>query len=384
MRIALVLNRLDPRAGGVEHWTCQFAQSLAAWGHEVHVVAERFAPTTDELPIERHAVPGGTSRLDFAERARETLDALSLDVIHDTGAGWRCDVFQPHGGSRVASFEQNLLLLPAWARPLKRAAARMLPRYRQFERLSSRQYARDGRLVLALSRMVAADLTRYHDVPPDRLRVIYNGVDAERFSPARREEYRQPIRDSLGLRDGDVLALIVAHNFELKGVPACIRAVGRLAAEGARLKLAVVGGKRIEPYRRLAARSGAQGAVSFLGSVADAAPYYAAADVYLQPTFYDPCSLVVLEALAGGLPVITSRFNGAGELMTDGIEGFVLDDPANDALLADRLRMLLDPATRGAAGLAARRTALRHSWERNCREIVAVYEEVAACGRMAA
>lgn len=384
MQIALVLHRLDPRAGGVEHWTCQFAETLAAWGHEVHVVAERFAPSTDDLPIERHAVPGGASRWEFAEAAARIVDRLSLDVVHDTGAGWRCDVFQPHGGSRVASFEQNLLLLPPWMRPWKRAAARMLPRYREFERLGARQYARDGRLVLALSRMVAADIERYHGVPPERMRIVYNGVDAERFSPAQRDEYRQPIRDSLGLRDDDVLALIVAHNFELKGVPAAIRAVGRLAAEGARVRLAVVGGKRVEPYRRLARRNGARQAVSFLGSVADAAPYYAAADVYVQPTFYDPCSLVVLEALAGGLPVITSRFNGAGELMTDGVEGFVLDDPADDAALADRLRTLLDPQTRAAAGAAARRTALRHTWERNCREIVAVYEEVAARSRVAA
>jgi UDP-glucose:(heptosyl)LPS alpha-1,3-glucosyltransferase len=99
--------------------------------------------------------------------------------------------------------------------------------------------------------------------------------------------------------------------------------------------------------------------------------------VYVQPTFYDPCSLVVLEALASGLPVITSRFNGASELMTAGREGDLLDDPGDDAELASRLRPLLCGEVRKRMGQAARALALDHTLERNCEEVVSVYQQLA-------
>jgi UDP-glucose:(heptosyl)LPS alpha-1,3-glucosyltransferase len=120
---------------------------------------------------------------------------------------------------------------------------------------------------------------------------------------------------------------------------------------------------------------------TFVGSIDDPVPYYAAADVYVQPTFYDPCSLVLLEALASGLPVVTSRFNGAGELLDSGKQGFVIDDPANADELAEALRPMWDADRRHAMSRAARALAEEHSLERNCREILALYERCAGLRR---
>jgi UDP-glucose:(heptosyl)LPS alpha-1,3-glucosyltransferase len=383
LRIGLVIQRFDPRLGGAEQWTWQFAGQLLKLGHEVHSVAERFGDEVSKLGIVCHLVPRATSRSGFAEAAAGLLRDLRLDVVHDMGAGHACHVFQPHGGSRTASFEQNLLLLPSWLRPLKRRLARLLSRYREFDRLAAKQYARDGRLVIALSRMVAADMQRFHGVPPDQMRIVYNGVDLQRFSPAYRDQYRNAVRARLGVAD-KLLLLIVAHNFELKGVPTLLRATARLAAEGRAVHLAVAGGKRTARYERMARSLGAASAVTFLGGVSDPAPYYAAADVYVQPTFYDPCSLVVLEALASGLPVVTSRFNGAGELLTEGVQGSLLDDPADDAELVAKLLPYFDSAERDRQGTAARRLAENHSLERNCRELIRVYSEIAARKKQAA
>ena len=138
----------------------------------------------------------------------------------------------------------------------------------------------------------------------------------------------------------------------------------------------MVGGK---PYRRVSyamRRSGGHDPLLFTGLVDDAMPYYAAADAFVLPTLYDPCSLSVLEAAACGLPCITTRLNGAGELLRDGVEGYVLDDPCNVAHLADRMRALLDPAPRQRMGDAARQLMLQHTLERNCDEIVALYERI--------
>jgi UDP-glucose:(heptosyl)LPS alpha-1,3-glucosyltransferase len=384
MRIGLVIENFDPRRGGVEQWTYQFAGRVIAAGHEVHAVARRFVPEIEQLGVVTHRVECSGSKLGFAWAAEQRLRTLPLDVIHDTGCGWYCDVLQPHGGARSASFEQNLLMSPSWLRPIKRRAAAWLPRYKEMRQLAAKQYSDPSRLYLAISGMVARDLQLYHGVDEKQLRLVYNGVDIERFTPRQRDPHRQMLRKLLGVWDEEVLLLIVAHNFRLKGVSTLLRAVGRLSAEGQPVRLVVAGGKDPQPYVRMAQRVGAGAAVTFVGSLADPVPYYAAADVYVQPTFYDPCSLVVLEALASGLPVVTSRYNGAGELLTEGTEGYLVQDPSDAAELTDRLRPLFDAAVRQRMGKAARELALKHSLHHNCQEILAVYRESSDRLRMAA
>ncbi|HUY33796.1 MAG TPA: glycosyltransferase family 4 protein [Pirellulales bacterium] len=384
MKIGLVIEHLDPRRGGAEQWTHQFAHWLLGAGHEVHVVAGGFAAGAERTGIVPHRLPRAAGRLEFARAAEDRLDALSLDVAHDMGQGWHCDLFQPHGGSRAAAFERNLCLLPRWLRPFKRRAARWLPRYREFQQLTMGQTIAEERIFIAISRMVARDFERFHGVPRERVRLIYNGVDVERFSPGQRSNYRRVVRDELGVAEDELLLLIVAHNFRLKGVPALLAAVGLLAADGWPVRLAVVGGKRHPAFARLAGRLGAGNATRFVGSVEDAVPYYAAADAYVQPTWYDPCSLVLLEALASGLPVVTSRYNGAGELVTEGREGWIVDDPGDPRELAGRLQPLFDPATRQRMSAAARALAEAHSFDRNGRELLAVYDEVVAARRLRA
>ena len=134
----------------------------------------------------------------------------------------------------------------------------------------------------------------------------------------------------------------------------------------------------------MARRWGVGDKVTFVGPVNDVAAYYAAADLYVHPTFYDTCSLVVLEAAASGLPLITTRINGAAELLTDGIDSILLSDPADVTRLCAALKTLLDPAGRRRMGEAARQTALRHPFRRNVDQLLAIYREVGTSRRRAA
>lgn len=383
MKVALVLEQFDPPRGGLERWSWRFATELVRRGHEVHVVAKHFSEATQAMPIVAHRLDGVGSRLGFAEAAQAKLITLAPDVIHDMGCGWYCDVFHPHGGSWAALSERKLLMLPAWKRPLKRTVDRLLPRQREFHSLLLRQYADSGQLLVALSQAVADDFRQFHGVPAERIRVVYNGVDTDHFSPQRRLRYRAAVRRRLGIPEEKVVALIVAHNFRLKGVPTLLRAMGRLRAplhrSGRRrlpVHLVVVGGRHLRPWQRMAGRLGIAGAVSFVGPQDETAPYYAAADLYVHPTFYDTCSLVVLEAAASGLPVITTRVNGVSELLNHGVDSLLLADPADADELAEQMRALLDESQRQEMGAAARQTALRHTLKRNVKEILAVYEEV--------
>lgn len=376
MKIGLVVEHFDPRRGGLEQWSWQFAQALLDRGHEVHVICRSFCREAEETGLSCRQVAGGLSRLGFAQSAEEMLREMDLDIIHDTGAGWYCDVFQPHWGSWLALAEQKLLLLPRWLRPWKRLAIRCLPRYREIRRLMDRQYRNDGRLFLALSVQGARDFQRFHSIHPEHIRIVQNGVDIRRFCPENRRRYRAEIRRRFGLEEDTLTALIVAHNFRLKGAPVVIEAVRRLAASGDRVHLLVVGGKqRCSLTVGNGCRDRSQ-AVTFVGPVDDTAPYYAAADVYVHPTLYDTFSLVVLEAMASGLPVVTSRFNGVQELLHSGVECYLLDDPLDAKELMEKIKFFGDPGIRARMGQAARRLAEQHPFDKNVEHVLSVYEEV--------
>ena len=234
MKIALVIDHLDPRRGGAEQWTFQHAERLLARGHEVHVVAQAVNGPAARLEIVPHPLGRVRSVLKRAATAQAALTRLKVDMIHDIGLGWHSHVLQSEDGSRLAQWEQKLLLLPAWQRPWKRAMLQILPRYRAFRRLMARQFGDQERLVIAVSRMCARDYQHYHDVPEERIRLVYHGTDNERFSPAHRLRWREEFRDRLGVREEEVMLLFVGHDYQRKGLATAVRAANRLAAEGAR------------------------------------------------------------------------------------------------------------------------------------------------------
>jgi UDP-glucose:(heptosyl)LPS alpha-1,3-glucosyltransferase len=157
----------------------------------------------------------------------------------------------------------------------------------------------------------------------------------------------------------------------------------KLASERLPLHLAVVGGTNVKRLSRWAAARGHGDCVTFLGSQKEILPYYAAADLLVHPTFYDSCSLVLLEAAACGLPAISSRENGAAELFTDGVEALMLDDPADSATLARQMRLMLDASLRKKMGAAARNLMVQHTLARNFTEILDLYRQTVKLKRAA-
>ena len=326
MRIGLTIEHFDSRRGGVEHWTVQFVRRLAERGHHVAIVARSVADADHVAGVAYHLVDANSSRTAFADAAAQQLSSLRLDVTHDTGCGWYADVFSATRWISDRLVRTKPAIMSPALRPMKRVAARLLPRYREFQQLLNRQYGDHRRLFIALSRMVASDLAEYHHVPSERIRIVYNGVDTQQVSVRSHRAdtsgpYARPAWCSR--TTNDTLLLILAHNFRLKGVATAIRSGAvRLAREGLPVCLAVAGGgtdrdRTGDWPSDVALPIG----YTFSDAVDDPVPLYAAADVYVQPTWYDPCSLVVLEALAAGLPVVTTRLNGAGELITSGREG---------------------------------------------------------------
>jgi UDP-glucose:(heptosyl)LPS alpha-1,3-glucosyltransferase len=203
-------------------------------------------------------------------------------------------------------------------------------------------------------------------------------VDTNRFNPGLREHLGGPFRQALGFGSEEVVFLFAAYELRKKGIRPLIEAAGilkNLVGEGFRV---VVAGA--ESYTRLSRRIAELGlghTVVFTGRIRNMEECFANSDVLVLPTYYDACSLVVFEAMASGLPCITTQFNGAAGVITDGVDGFILDHPPQPEALAKKMALLLQPARRESMGRDAVTTAQQYTIQRNHQEILRILDEAA-------
>jgi len=231
------------------------------------------------------------------------------------------------------------------------------------------------RRVLVNSPSVKRAILERYSIDPETVHAVYNGVDLERYSPELRERYRQQTRKQYGLGD-DAVILFVANNFRLKGLRCLLKAMAHLRQTLPRGKALIVGKGRIERERRFARKLGVEHAVTFVGPSREPERFYGAADVLAHPTFNDPCSNVCMEALACGLPVLTTAYNGMHELMTQGREGYVLADPANTTEMAERLADMVRPDRWPNFSQAAYELGRKFSIQHNYQQVMHILREV--------
>ncbi len=372
MKVGLVLENFDPMRGGLEHWTFQFAKRLSAANCEVHIFACGFENAGSSGSMTFHKVENSPSPWKRAIHMEQALKSFPLDVIHDMGVGRFSDIFHPHGGSTIACWHHNLLRIPKW----RQFRLWREKRYREQSAIEAYQIEKTRSTIVAVSKMVQTHFETLHKVGSERIRLIYNGVDTARFSLEASQMHRADRRAALGFTNQDTVFLLVAHNLLLKNAGATIRALAQMRGQGSSARLLIVGGKRQRPFLQMAEQAGIANSVTFLDVVEDIVPFYAVADVYVHPTWYDPCSLVVLEAFACGLPVITSRYNGVSELMQDPAHGRILEDPSDVSTLAECMGSLLDPKAREPISHRARELAMNHSLERQTQEFLDLYLEI--------
>jgi len=165
--------------------------------------------------------------------------------------------------------------------------------------------------------------------------VIYNGVDLDRFNPLNKEKYKSEIREKHGLKDDDFVVLFVGSGFERKGVKYLIKAAESVSGQ---VSFMIVGKGAETEFEKMPGRQ----KIIFCGPQKDVYKYYAAADIFVFPTMYEPFGNVHLEALASGLPVITTKNSGASEIIKDGIHGFVIQEPEDCIPIAEKIKILLN------------------------------------------
>lgn len=388
MDIALCYESVLPARGGAETYLGDLARRLARDGHAVHLYAARWdaASLPPATHFHRLDVPPGPRFLRpwrFGEACEAALRGHSHDVTVGFDKTWGQDVLYPQGGLHAASAAHNRL---KFASGLERAIASVGkwfdPAAWSFARLERKQYLGPDRpLVVVNSRMVRGHFERFYGVPPESVRVVHSAIDPLRFAADDRLKRRQEERDRWGVTPDATVGLFVAMNYRLKGLAPLLQSLVHVPREKP-FTLAVVGHPKDGAYRRLAARLGVADRVAFLGHRNDPKDAYFAADFLVHPTFYDPCSLVALEALACGLPVVTTRYNGASELLS-AADGVVIDDPHDAPALAAAMTGLLDHGRRAAMSAAARAAGNRWTFEQHYRALLDVFGEVRRAKRAA-
>jgi UDP-glucose:(heptosyl)LPS alpha-1,3-glucosyltransferase len=380
MKFATAIPDFSKKRGGAEGYLVDLCTRMADEGHEVNVYAEQWDET--DMRIHFHRVrtipfPKSLRLLSFAIRATKEIERAGYDVTLGVGNTLKADVLQPHGGVHWAWFWRSLR---AYDNPIlwtiKFLGRVVSPKQWVSGWIEDVPYKRKNySRVIAISDMVKQDIIRWYGIPEEKVTVVYNGVDIERFHP-RNRQYREEIRNRLGVGDEFVI-LFVSHNFRMKGLSYLIKALAKVKKENfSPFRLLVLGRDRQGPYLRLAKKMGVSGEIIFTGSTNEPEKYYGAADVLVHPTFYDACSLTVLEALASGLPVITAKCNGAGGIISDRQEGFVLNDPRNIQSLAGEILFFSQPGTLREAFRAARRLGEKYSHERCHQEMMKVFQEL--------
>ncbi len=377
LRIA-VLNRVFARTGGgAESYSVALVEQLAAW-HEIHVFAQSIEHNWPG--VHYHRLGGAVQRPRWVNQlvyAATTWWATrrGFDVVHSHELVWHGQVQTVH----VLPIRHNLLHgLGGVQRALRWLKIATSPRLLVYLALEAARMQVSGRrqVVLTAPGLRATVQACYPDSAP-RLHVIPPGV-ASPPGPAD-SAVRLAARRSLGLPSGGQGVLLVGNDYRKKGLGTLIEALARLDSD---TWLAVVGNPVQQPQFLAQAQAAGLGhRVHFLGRLRDMAPAYRAADCLAHPTREDTFAMVVLEALAHGLPAVVSgaRYCGIAELLHDGVDALLLPDPTDATALAAQLKRLLqDLPLREQLVAIGLVLAKRMSWEQAAEVQDQIYQSVAA------
>jgi UDP-glucose:(heptosyl)LPS alpha-1,3-glucosyltransferase len=342
--------------GGAEAYLQRLARGVVDLGHDVRLI------TTQEWPAS--AWPFGEitrlragSTTAFADELEELRLQIRYDLLMSLERVWRCDVYRAGDGVHRAWLERR----QQFATPLQKLSRCFSRKHHGILCLEKSLFADGGAgHVIANSEMVKKKIVDLYGYPADKINIVHNGVpiDRFRFDPARRENARAALK----LQDDELALLFVGSGWERKGLRFAIDAIER--CPGLNLRLLVAGRGNSRGYK--------SNRVQFLGEIVDLVPIYSAADIFILPTIYDPFSNASLEALASGLPVITTRSNGFTEIIENGVHGSIVDLANDIEALRKAILFWSDKPRRSSARSTIMQRAAQFDIAKNVEQTLAI------------
>ena len=358
MRIVIVTDNLSFSRGGSECYLLSLITRLIANSHDVHVFHYRGSDQVEGGKYYQVRVlpyPRFLREWSFCRRVDRRASSLSADAILTVRPLSSATHYRLSNGVHRRCFEAERETFPAgWRRTMYRTGLLLNPKQQLLMRAQRRLLTRANRpRLLTNSNLSRCHLEEEYGVAPSDALVLYSGVDLDLFQPG----IVRGLARSAGGESPQLL--FVGHHFALKGLRCLLEALAGASSASFDLNLRVVGAGPISQFKNLAARLGLSSRVEFLGGVsrAEMPELYRASTALVHPTFYDPCSLATLEAMACGCPVITTRRNGAAELIESGRNGWVIDHPRDLEALAHAVVEVSRPGVSQDAGRAAAVTA---------------------------
>ena len=371
MKIAIIRKKYTFH-GGAEGFSQALIARLAEEGNEIHIYAMQWQGNPAGN-IHFHKVPALTGNsflrdLSFAVSSLFLLKKQRFDIIQSHDKTLYQDIYRAGDGCHIEWLRQR------WLRtgPAGKLSIAFNP-YHWLVLSLERMIFRGHRYkkILAISDLVKKNIVENYRVPASDIEVIYNGVDLEKFHPDNKIKYRSSTRERHGLSETDFVVLFVGSGFERKGVKYLIQAVEALPEP---VSVLIVGKGPEEKFKNIVRRQ----RIVFCGPRKEIEKYYATSDLFVFPTIYEPFGNVHLEALASGLPVITTRNSGAAEIIINGVNGFVVDRPEDYMAIADRIRTLTERNKRESMAVEARSLAEKFTFRRYTEEIMKLYNGVIA------
>jgi len=382
MKIAAFIPSVAAGTGGTERCAAALLRELSLRGHEITLFTSDAAGqdlgAVEVVRVARIPTPSPASYASFLLFAslRRRLSG-GFDLVYSPGANTlAADVVTAHySAARGRKLMHNGELALAGS-PLRKVSRRAF--LALTERAERRLYRSTRcRHLIAVSEGLKGDLVEDYDLDFEKLTVIPNGVDLEEFNTANRNARRDELRGELGLAPGDRLALFLGGDWERKGLATLLEAFSRTSPGRDNLKLAVVGPGNTPRWQARAEGLGLAGRVFFRGPTGTPARWYAAADLLVLPTRYEPFGLPPLEAAACGTPALFSACCGSAEVLPDGEAGVHLEDPMSAEELRMKLEMLAaDEEMRTTLAGRAELIARQWSWARVAAETETVFERV--------
>ena len=347
----------------------RLARGVIEAGHKVQLIATNEWPE-DQWPFGPITRLRAESVIGFADELEQIRPQLDCDVLLSLERVWICDVYRAGDGVHQAW----LVRRRKYELPLKQFARALNRKHRDLLHLEESLFAsrKAGRAIVA-SQMVKKEIVDIYDYAADRIDIVHNGVplDNLRFD----SELREKSREDLDLKPDQIALLFAGSGWERKGLLFAIQAMA--LCKNRKMRLLVAGRGNAAHYKTRRLRFWREEPVRFLGEVADLVRIYAAADIFILPTIYDPFSNACLEALACGLPVITTRSNGFSEIFEDSVHGSIVDHAGDLIGLRDAIRFWSDPSRRAAARSANIERASQFDISQNVEQTLEILTRVA-------
>ncbi len=367
MKITIVRRRCGLNLGGAEGYCANVAFRFKERGHDVRIVADE--SSVNGVSFVRARVAGRGSilkNLSFFMESQLALNRLAPSCVYGLSRVRGADflrISDPlHAAWLELGYRDNLIL----------AILRRFSLRHSLLLWQERQAIRSCGYLITNSRLVKRQLKHYYNVRPEYVFVVYTGVDHDRFRPCSKRQI-QRIRRALEIGQQDVVILFAGLDYRRKGLTCLLEAVSKL---GKSVKIIVAGIDKTKELELLGSKLGILDRIRWIGFRHDMERVYAAADIFCLPTSYDPFANSVLEAMACGTPVVTTRLNGAAEAVGPVDESLLIDRP-DPGKLANALRYFLDLAPGEKEGL--REAMVEHSrnfsWDSHVEHLEGLFQK---------